>query len=135
MIINKIEAQLNGKTLRISWEENLHPNTTYVLYFNGAVKDVNEGNDSLMTYVFSTGSVIDSLQYHTSVENAFSGQLTEGVNIGLYTSDTAQKPSYYSRSDRFGGVHFQNLKSDTYFVKAFKDANSNGKIDQVYAQG
>ncbi len=129
------KAQLNGKTLRVTWEENLRPNTTYVLYFNGAVKDVNEGNDSLMTYVFSTGNVIDSLEYHTSVENAFSGQLTEGVNVGLYTSDTSQKASYYSRSDRFGGVHFQNLKSDTYFVKAFKDANSNGKIDRSELQG
>ena len=45
-------ASLTKKTLTVTWGDSLKPNTTYVLYLNNAVKDVSEGNDSLMTYVF-----------------------------------------------------------------------------------
>lgn len=48
-----LKATVQKKDLKIEWEENLQPNTTYVIYLNGTVKDATEGNDSLITYVFS----------------------------------------------------------------------------------
>jgi uncharacterized protein (DUF2141 family) len=131
----KPNVQLQGKTMIVSWSEDLRPNTTYVLYMNGAVKDVNEGNDSLMTYVFSTGASIDSLSYATSVADAWSRTLHKGVTVGLYPSDTSAFPLYYSRSDQFGEVHFQNLKQGNYLVRAFTDGNGNKKADPTEMQG
>lgn len=45
-------ASIKNKTLSLKWEEQLKENTTYVIYMNGALKDVTESNDTLMTYVF-----------------------------------------------------------------------------------
>jgi hypothetical protein len=39
----------------------LSKETTYAIYLNRTVKDVHEGNDTLITYVFSTGKWIDSI--------------------------------------------------------------------------
>ena len=49
---SKLENKLSKKTLSISIADTLQKNTTYTLYLNAAVKDVSEGNDSLMKFTF-----------------------------------------------------------------------------------
>ena len=58
----KVKSKANGKSLVISFDCPLEPNTTYTLNLNSAIVDNNEDNRFPgFTYVFSTGEQIDSM--------------------------------------------------------------------------
>jgi len=119
------EASLSKKTLTITWKETLQPNTTYTLYLNGIVKDVTEGNDSLMQFTFSTGKTLDSLQFNARVLDAQNGEVRNGVLVGLYDSLNAEKPRYFAKSNAEGLASLKYVKQGTYFSKAVEDKNSD----------
>jgi len=121
----KPSATLTKKTLTVSWGDSLKPNTTYVLYLNNAVKDVSEGNDSLMTYVFSTGATIDSLTYQTQVINSLTSEPVANCLVGLFENEMDKRPYYFARTNNFGEANFSFLKTGSYHVKAFKDDDKN----------
>ena len=129
------EARLVNKTLHISWKEQLRPNTTYSIYLNGAVRDITEGNDSLMTYVFSTGDQIDSLSYETDLRDARTNAPAEYALLGLYTHPDSLTPLYFARSDESGHALISNIKKGTYTVRAFKDENRDQKIGRLEQRG
>ena len=53
---------IRGKSVLVSFEDSLAANTTYSISFDKAVADLNEGNFLPgFTYVFSTGSRVDSM--------------------------------------------------------------------------
>jgi uncharacterized protein (DUF2141 family) len=122
------KATIKNKTLTIKWEEKLQENTTYVIYLNGAIKDVTESNDSLMTYVFSTGAMIDSLSYSVTVADAWSNKLTKGATVGLFSHKDSLKPYYFAKSDASGLATFSYLKEGTYNLAAFIDENLDMQI-------
>ncbi len=65
------KVRIKHKTLIVKWDEELLANTTYVFNFGNGVADVNEKNISQeLTYVFSTGDAIDSLEITGKVWNA-----------------------------------------------------------------
>ena len=80
------EYILKGKELQINFKEKLKENTTYSLYLNEAVKDITEGNDSLIQIAFSTGNEIDANEAYFHVFDGFSGDVQKEVLIGLYLS-------------------------------------------------
>ena len=120
--------KIKGKKFFISFaDSSLKPNTTYAIYMNGAIKDITEGNDSLMNYVFSTGSQIDSLTHEVYVKNAFTNLPVEDVMVGLYpVNDTVdpykQIPTYFSKTDQFGIASFNYMSQGTFRVFAFKNS-------------
>jgi uncharacterized protein (DUF2141 family) len=122
------KAIIKNKTLSITWEETLKENTTYVIYMNGAIKDVTESNDSLMTYVFSTGNTIDSLSYSVTVADAWSNKPIKGATVGLFALNDSLKPYYFAKSDASGLATFSNLKEGTYNLAAFIDENLDMQI-------
>jgi len=126
-------ATLSKKTLTVSWGDSLKPNTTYVLYLNNAVKDVSEGNDSLMTYVFSTGPIIDSLTYQTKVIHSLTNEPVSNCLVGLYKNEGDKRPYYFARTNNFGEANFLYLKAGIYSVKAFKDDDKNMEMLQSEA--
>lgn len=128
-------ASLSKKTLTVSWSEQLQANTTYVLYLDGAVKDVTEGNDTLIKYVFSTGNTIDSLSYSVQLKDAFSNQPKENCIVGLYTDFDSLTPLYFARTNKQGFAKFDYLKAGTYFLKGFQDENKDLKLQAFEAQG
>lgn len=119
------EAVLNKKTLTIKWKEQLKENTTYTLYLNALVKDVTEGNDSLMQLTFSTGKVLDSLSVKARVVDAQTGELRNGILVGLYDSLFAEKPRYFAKTNADGIADLTYLKKGNYFCKAVEDKNSD----------
>lgn len=131
----KLTSTLTKKSLDISLDQPLVPNTTYTLYLNGAVKDVTEGNDSLMKFTFSTGKAIDSLGFHCSVYDAYSKALLPKVTVGLYALWEDVKPRYFAQSDSKGFVSLEALKEGDYFVKSFVDVNQDGQIQLTEKQG
>ncbi len=130
-----ITAKLSKKTLTLNLSNELKPNTTYLLYLNAAVKDVSEGNDSLMTYAFSTGSSLDSATVSFKVTDVVSGQNLKNFVVGLYDSLNSIKPRYYGRTTDNGSFTFQYLKMGSYYAQCFEDKDKDLLLQQSEPQG
>jgi uncharacterized protein (DUF2141 family) len=131
----KPEISLKGKSLNIQFAEKLKDSTTYTLYFQDAIRDLNEGNAILnFQFVFSTGSVLDSLSVTGNVYNASDLEITENTLILMYKqlADSAPVkllPDYISLADINGGFRINNIKEGTYRLYALQDKNNNKKYD------
>lgn len=137
----KLDYTIKGKSVELKVKEgSWQPNTTYTIYLNRAVQDITEGNDSIMAYVFSTGTYIDSLQTAVQIVDAYSGKPQKDITVGLYTeilkTDTGKlTPRYFASTDKDGIATFKNLKQKKYFVYAFKDQNRNNILNTSEARG
>ncbi len=115
------------KTVTIKLRDTLQPNTTYNIQLGNAIQDINEGNPYRdYSYVFSTGSYIDSLRFHGKVLLAETGKADSTIEVFLYNNlgDSAvykQKPRYIARVDSSGNFKFNHLASGVYNVFALKD--------------
>lgn len=140
----KPEIKLKGRSLLVSWEDDLTDSTTYTFYFQDAIRDNNENNPiPNYQYVFSTGPVIDSLSLTGNIFNASDLEIVEDVTILMYSnlSDTAPRtilPAYISRPDPSGGFLIRNIKPGNYRLFGLKDLNGNSRYDlddEVFAFG
>ncbi len=126
----------NGKTVHIKFNTQLKPNTTYTINFSDDIKDINEGNPlSNFTYVFSTGSYIDTGMVSGKVKPANAEIKLEGVMVLLYPqseefSIRKDKPVYFAKVDASGNFTIRNIKSGSYEIFALKDQNLNYLYDQ-----
>ena len=129
-----------NKFIEIKIKDTLQENTTYTLNFGQSIVDNNEGNpSSFLTYVFSTGSYIDSLEVKGAIRDAFNQKADEFVSVMLYEIDTAytdstifQRPPNYITNTLDSAVIFtlSNLKEGKYAMFALKDASKNNMFDQ-----
>lgn len=127
-----LDARYKGKDLIISWEEELEPNTTYSIYIDKAIKDITEGNDSTMQFVFSTGAVIDSLSYRAFLSDAWTGKPMNEATLAFYDGD---KLINFGRSDASGKVELNYMKAGNYKAVAFIDENLNLEWDSTEVVG
>jgi uncharacterized protein (DUF2141 family) len=129
------EFVIKGKNVVIKFNEELLPNTTYTMNFGSAIRDINENNPlEGFTYVFSTGSFIDSLSLRGSVKNALTLQNEKDVLVLLYEENSdsipfLKMPYYYAKTDGSGNFALDNLKSGQFKVVALKDENSSFLYD------
>ena len=129
-----------SKYVEIQFKDTLKENTTYTLNFGQSVQDNNEGNpSSFLTYVFSTGDYIDSLNLSGAVKDAFKKKADEFISVMLYEIDTAytdstifQKPPNYITNTLDSTIIFRlkNLKEGQYRLFALKDEAKNNIFDQ-----
>lgn len=120
----QIDAEMKGKVLSLSWKDTLKSNQTYAVYLNGAVKDLTEGNDSIMQYVFSTGSVLDSLNYVVSVADAYSNTTLEKILVALFDPETKELINFGQTNNK-GVATLTYLSAGTYELIAFHDLNGD----------
>jgi Bacterial Ig-like domain len=119
------------KTVTIKLRDTLEPNTTYSINLGNAIRDLNENNPlKNFTYVFSTGNVIDSLEFSGKVELAETGTTDSTLLVLLYKNleDSAvikEKPKYIARLDAKGAFNFRNLASGIYKVYALLDGDGS----------
>ena len=124
-ITPSVEYKLNTVTVRL--RDSLEPNTTYTLNFGNAIRDYNEGNIARqLTYTFSTGPYIDSLELKGKVVLAETGKLDTTLVAILHTnpSDSAvvkDKPRYAAKLDGQGNFVFRNLPPSKFYLYALKD--------------
>lgn len=123
---SRLQFEAKGKNLRISFLDPLQANTTYTLTSNGGIKDLTEGNDSLMTWRFSTGQTLDSLELMAQAKECLPSNKQMSIQLGLYASDTDKTPRYIGRFDAKGKLHLKGLKEGVYFAKAFIDEDQDG---------
>ncbi len=134
-IIPLVESKLKEVTIRL--KDTLEPNTTYTINFGESLQDVNEANAMKnFTYIFSTGSFIDSGKLTGKVVMADNGKVDSTILVVLHSnlSDTAfttMRPRYFARLNKEGFFTFRYLAAGRYNVFALKDADGSLKFDQV----
>lgn len=129
------KSRLKGKSVVVTFEEDLLPDMTYTLDFIDAIADNNEGNMFPgFTYVFSTGAAIDSMMVTGVVQDCNTLDPVKGITVMLYKdhSDSAvlkQRPFAVTRTDDWGFFCIRNVKDTSYRLYAVKDGNSNNIYD------
>jgi hypothetical protein len=119
------------KGIRLNFNKNFLPNTTYTIDFADGIKDITERNIAKDTkVVFSTGSVIDSLYLTGNVVDDESRLPLLGFVVGLFApTDTLpinrKRPQYFARTDSNGNYRIENVKAGPYKVYGFDDKDLN----------
>ena len=129
-----------SKFIEILIKDTLQENTTYTINFGQSIVDNNEGNpNSFLTYVFSTGSYIDSLSLKGVVEDAFNKKAETFISVMLYEIDSTYNDStIYKRPPNFitntldSTILFdlKYLKKGKYALFGLKDEGKNNMFDQ-----
>lgn len=125
-----MEAKLRNVTITI--KDTLEENTTYSIDFGRSLKDLNEGNPfKNFTYLFSTGSYLDSGTLSGKVVLAETGKIDSTLIVMLHRNVTdsvfndsvvaKEKPRYYTRLDSAGLFHFSHIAPGDYRIFALKD--------------
>ena len=129
------KAKLKGKKLVVSFEEPLDSNTTYTISFTDALADNNEGNMFAgYTYVFSTGSKIDSMMVTGTVRDCNTLAQMKGMTVLLYKdlADSAvllKRPFAATKTDDWGYFVIPFIEDTDYRLYAIKDDNNNNIYD------
>jgi uncharacterized protein (DUF2141 family) len=129
-----------SKFIEITLKDTLRENTTYTINFGQSIVDNNEGNpNSFLTYVFSTGDIIDSLSLSGVVKDAFNRDPDQFVSVMLYEIDSIYNdstiykypPNYLANTgDSVPFFQLRNLKAGQYKVFAVKDEGKNYVFNQ-----
>ena len=124
----KIEPIAKDKTLTLRLKGEPKTNTTYAIYLNNAVKDLHEGNDTLLTYVFSTGDYIDSISFQGKVIDSRTRLPMKGATVALFSDTTTsfyQKAINFALTNDQGVFNLKHIHNGTYYVVAFQDQNKD----------
>ena len=139
-LANTPPIRTKGKSIVIEIDEQLRDSTTYTFYFGNSIVDITESNPlKNFEYVFSTGSLIDSMAIKGTVLNAFDKMPKDGIAVLLYTLDVdsipndslpmLSRPVYVSRTNDKGEFELNNLRNVPYKLMALLDMNSNYLYD------
>ena len=132
----------NPRSITLKFRDTLLPNTTYNINFGNAVRDINENNVlKNLTYVFSTGSLLDSLTLNGKVILAETGEFDSTIIVMLYRNavdSTVQKkkPNYIAKVNSDGSFSFSNLPADNFKIYALKDGDGGktyNSISEIFA--
>ena len=124
-------AKVKGKSLVVTFPEDLLPNTTYTLNLNDALADNNENNVFPgFTYAFSTGESIDSMFMTGMVQDCNTLDPVKDATVMLYknASDSAiflERPYAAARTDDWGFFVLPYIQDTVYRLYAIKDADGN----------
>ena len=125
----------NLKNLTVKFDEKLKDSTTYTFYFQDAIRDLNEGNPlANYQFVFSTGSVVDSLSVTGNVYNALNLEAGADLLVIMHRNlaDSVPRkvlPTYITKTDKTGSFRINNVRSGRYKLYVLGDGNNNKKYD------
>lgn len=135
---------IKGRSVSATFQDSLAPETTYRLDFGGSIADNNEGNKlDNFSFVFSTGSYIDSLLMVGQVLDARTGDTVIGAFIdyfdveadstfafrGLDSTLFKSRADAMFRSDSSGYFVADILKEKPYRVYSIMDKNGNQRYE------
>ncbi len=128
--------EIRGKSLIISWDNDLLSSSTYVIQMGAAIKDLHEGNVLKgIQWVFSTGSSLDSGEIIGQIIDPWSNSPAKDIAVCLYPDQGSNdsvifKPALYSsRTDDSGFYKLEHIVRDkAYKIRAFKDTDGNNRL-------
>ena len=129
------KSRLRGRSLLVSFEEPLEPNTTYTLSFTDAIADTNEGNMFPgYTYVFSTGSQIDTMMITGTVVDCNTLAPVKGATVLLHKDhgDSAifnRRPYAAVKTDDWGFFALPFIQDTLYRLYAIRDADQDNRYN------
>lgn len=129
-----VKGEIRRKSVVLTLQEQLLPNTTYTFSFGNAISDFHEGNVLDFNYVISTGTVIDSLRVSGRIRECWTGKPAGGVRVMLYADTSAGNvlegmPLYCTRADEEGNYLLDHLAGGRYHLVALDDRNPNYRLD------
>lgn len=123
-----------GKKITVEFNDDLEPNTTYVIDFTDAIEDNNEGNvlDGF-SFAFSTGDHVDSLRVSGMVLRASDLEPMKNVLVGLHSNlddsaFTTLPLERVSRTNSRGEFTLRNLAPGEYHIFALRDVDGDYKM-------
>jgi uncharacterized protein (DUF2141 family) len=135
---SKPSFKIQGKTLRITFNDSLAPGTTFRMQFGGAIRDITEGNSMKdFSFVVSTGNHLDSLEIKGLVLNAWDEKTEENLLVMLYPDTLADSlvastiPLQVTKPDKAGAFAFTHLPEGSYQLFAVSDRNNNLFYDLI----
>ena len=138
---HKPKVTVKKKTVYITFEDTLIPNTTYIFNFGEGIVDYTEGNAAEnLSYVFSTGSELDSLSIKGKCVDAFTNQPLDGIKVMLYQQDVdslplTTKPFYFAVTNKAGEFSVPYMKPGDYKVFGLQDDNGNYLYEEEEKMG
>ena len=129
------DVKAYAKRVIIDLNNELQPNTTYTIYFGSSIVDNNEGNPYKdLTFSFSTGEVVDSMEISGIVIKAENLDPQEGVIVGIFSdlSDSAcikHVPLRIARTNAAGEFSIKNVAPGEYKIYALKEGIRNYRFD------
>ncbi|KAB1064043.1 Ig-like domain-containing protein [Salibacter halophilus] len=130
-----LEHIIKGKSVIISIEDTLKPNTTYNFNFGEAIVDLNESNplDSNL-FVFSTGPVLDSLTISGQLKDGWTLEPVKDISLYLYLNhnDSAvlkTRPDYIGKTDQSGNFTIPYLPNKPFKIYAVGDKDQDYEYD------
>jgi len=136
MLNKNFEIKERGKKIEFTIQDTLKENTTYFIAFKNVIGDYNEDNKMKDgAFVFSTGSVIDTLGLAGNLYSAFDRKPLLDHYVYLYKTDSdsvlmKRKPDFVTKTDSSGRFVIPYIPKNRYQIFAFKDLNSNYIFDQ-----
>ncbi len=123
-----------GKKVFVSWSDTLRSETTYQVDFGNSIVDITEGNPTSLTRIWSTGSVLDSLELSGVVINGWTGQPVDQALVQLlgapFDLEKMNKPSYQVKTNKEGKFTFHCLPASSFYLLAFEDKNKSGRWEE-----
>lgn len=144
---SKPTLSIRGRGVMIDIKDTLLDNQTYVLNFGASLRDNNESNPlHSFSYVFSTGSEIDSMWLSGYTADAQKSDSVSKSYIYFYRADSLaldtavrtadfdstllrRSPDAIARAETNGIFLAKNLKPINYRIYAFQDKNDNQMYD------
>lgn len=129
----KLEAG-TGRTITIKFEEDLLPNTTYVVDFSDAIVDLNERNPlEGFSYAFSTGDHIDTLVLSGRILDAHTLQPLPLLSVGIYKDykpgdEKTQLALRLTKSTDEGNFRITHVAEGSYHIFGFNDIDRSNNI-------
>lgn len=131
---NTIKSEANRNKIKLEFEKDFIPNTTYFFNFREGIEDITEGNKPKnLALTFSTGTYLDSGQVQGNVHDLLTNTPEKDINVVLYAAnDTTtirkNKPYYLTKTAENGDYLLQNIKNGSYYISAHNDKNN----DNIY---
>lgn len=132
----EVQYSLKGKKLIVDFPEKPLPNTTYRLTIDGGIVDYTEGNDSLYTFVFSSGDYIDSAQLFGKVLDGYTNEPIVEAYVLFYDVENLdsiqnRRANYFTKTAKDGTYKIENIKPGQYEIIALEDQNQSRSYDLI----
>lgn len=130
-LASRPEIKTRGRSIALTFKEDLIPDRTYSVDFKTGIKDNNEGNPiEPYRMTFSTGDQLDSMRISGHVIDAYTLMPVKDALVTIYELEHDSifrrlRPDYVARTDDEGFYMFDNLQSKNYKVYALVDGDNN----------